>query len=155
MIYAAASVWVTVVMLLAWGVHHLWSTIVKPKVVNGVLLPGTLIAQLGHIVGLLITGGTVNNTALMRGDEKGSPGTDPSPQPKIPVIGPVIVALLPMLALGRDALSDDWQAGRAGVGEDAEGPDLRAVAGFAGGVLGPTEGPDHAGRGDAERGSQC
>jgi hypothetical protein len=100
MIYAAASVWVMVVMLLAWGVHHLWSTIVKPKAVNGVLLPGTLVAQLGQIVGLLITGGTVNNTALMRGDEKGSPGTDPSPQPKIPVIGPVIVALLPMLALG-------------------------------------------------------
>lgn len=100
MIYAAASVWLTVVVLLAWSVHHLWSGMVKPKAVNGVLLPGTLIAQLGHIVGLLITGGTVNNTALMRGDEKGSPGTDPSPQPKIPVIGPMIVALLPMAALG-------------------------------------------------------
>jgi hypothetical protein len=100
MVYAAASVWVMVVMLLAWGVHHLWSTIVKPKSVNTVLLPGTLVAQLGQIVGLLITGGTVNNTALMRGDEKGSPATNPNPQPKIPVIGPVIVALLPMVALG-------------------------------------------------------
>jgi hypothetical protein len=100
MIYAAASVWLTVVVLLAWGVHHLWSGMAKPKAVNGVLLPGTLIAQLGHIVGLLITGGTVNNTALMRGDEKGAPATDPSPQPKIPVIGPMIVALLPMAALG-------------------------------------------------------
>jgi hypothetical protein len=100
MIYATAAVWLTVVVLLAWGVHHLWSGMAKPKTVNGVLLPGTLIAQLGHIVGLLITGGTVNNTALMRGDEKGSPATDPSPQPKIPIIGPVIVALLPMAALG-------------------------------------------------------
>lgn len=100
MIYAATSIWLMIAVLLAWGVYHIWSGIAKPKMVNAVLLPGTLVAQLGHIVGLLITGATVNNTALMQDDEKGGPTTDPNPQPKIPVIGPVIVALLPMLALG-------------------------------------------------------
>ncbi|MFH1416905.1 MAG: hypothetical protein ABII12_01270 [Planctomycetota bacterium] len=100
MLYVATSFWLTVAVLLAWGVHYLWSTVAKPKAVNAVLLPGTLVAQLGHIVGLLITGATVNNTSLMRNDDKGGPETDPAPQPRLPVIGPVIVALLPMLALG-------------------------------------------------------
>lgn len=100
MIYAAATFWLTVIVLLAWGVYTLWTALAKPKTVNAVLLPGTLIAQLGRIVGLLITGATVNNTALMKNDEKGGPATDPNPQPRIPVIGPVIVAMLPMLALG-------------------------------------------------------
>lgn len=100
MIYATTSVWFTVIVLLAWGVHHLWSGILKPKTVNGILLPGTLIAQLGHVVGLLITGATVNNTALIGDGDSGEPSTGPSVRPKIPVIGPVVVALLPMLALG-------------------------------------------------------
>ncbi len=100
MIYAAASVWLTIVVLLAWGVHGAWSGILKPKTVNGVLLPGTLVAQLGFIVGLLITGGTINNASLMKDDERGSSGPEARPQPKIPVIGPVIVAVLPMAALG-------------------------------------------------------
>jgi hypothetical protein len=100
MIYAAVSFWLSIVVLLAWGVHHLWSTIAKPRTINAILLPGTLMTQLGHVVGLLITGGTVNNTALMRDDDDGGPATDPSPQPKLPVIGPVIVALLPMMVLG-------------------------------------------------------
>lgn len=99
MIYAAASVWLTVVVLLAWGVHAVWSSIFKPKTVDGALLPGTLIANMGFIVGLLITGGTLNSAPASRGDEKGSAGADNRPQPKIPVIGPVIVALLPMTAL--------------------------------------------------------
>jgi len=100
MIYAAATVWLAVMVLLAWGVHCLWSSIAKPRTVNGVLLPGTLIAQLGQIVGLLITGGTVNTSGATRGEDKGSPAGDSGPQPKIPIIGPVIVALLPMAALG-------------------------------------------------------
>ncbi len=100
MIYATASIWLVVVVLLAWAVHHVWSGITKPKTVNAVLLPGTLIAQLGRILGLLVTGATVNHTALMKDDDSGGPATDADPQPKLPIIGPVLVALLPMVALG-------------------------------------------------------
>ncbi len=100
MIYTTASIWLVVVVLLAWAVHHGWCGIAKPKTVNAVLLPGTLIAQLGRILGLLVTGATVNNTALMKDDDSGGPATDADPQPKLPIIGPVLVALLPMVALG-------------------------------------------------------
>jgi len=100
MLYAAATLWLMLIVLLAWGVHHLWSGLVKPKVVNAVLLPGTLVAQLGHVLGLLVTGGTVNNTALMGDDDNGAPEMDAEARPRVPIVGPVIVALLPMVALG-------------------------------------------------------
>lgn len=100
MLYAAATLWLMIVVLLAWAVHALWSGLIKPKVVNGLLLPGTLVAQLGHVLGLLVTGGTVNNTSLMSDDESGEPQTGDDIQPRIPLVGPVLVALLPMAALG-------------------------------------------------------
>lgn len=100
MIYAAASVWLMVVVLLAWGVVHLWTTIIKPRTVDGILLPGTVIARLGQTVGLLITGATLAASPGGRGEDKDSSPQEANPQPKIPVIGPVVVGLLPMLALG-------------------------------------------------------
>ncbi|MFQ5501711.1 MAG: hypothetical protein ACE5EQ_05345 [Phycisphaerae bacterium] len=100
MVYTAATVWLMVIVLLAWGVHHLWSSMIRPRTVNIVLLPGTLVAQIGRIVGLLLTGAKINNTALMEDDEKGEPATDTDYAPKIPVFGPVIVGSLPLLATG-------------------------------------------------------
>lgn len=100
MFYAAATLWLMLIVLLAWGVHHLWSGLVKPRVVNSLLLPGTLVAQLGHVLGLLVTGGTVNNTALMKDDESGAPVAEADARPRLPVFGPIIVALLPIVALG-------------------------------------------------------
>ncbi len=100
MIYATASIWLMIAVLIAWAVHHIWCGIAKPRTVNAILLPGTLVAQLGHVLGLLITGATINKTALMEDDEDGAPATAPNPRPKIPVIGPITVALLPLLAVG-------------------------------------------------------
>lgn len=98
MLYAAMTFWLLMIVFAAWGVHQLWSGMVKPRVVNSLLLPGTLLAQLGHVMGLLISGGTVNNTTLMKDDDAGEPQTDTSSQPKIPIIGPILVALLPLAA---------------------------------------------------------
>ena len=100
MIYAAISIWLMTIVLLAWLVHHLWTTIIKPKTVHWLLLPGTFVAQTGRTIALLLTGAKINNTALMEDDEQGAPATDPHYEPKIPVFGPVIVGLLPMLATG-------------------------------------------------------
>ncbi|MFQ5589862.1 MAG: hypothetical protein ACE5HE_01750 [Phycisphaerae bacterium] len=94
----ALTFWLTVIVLTAWGVHQLWSGIVKPKVLNTILLPGTLVAQVGHVLGLLITGATVSNTTLYRDDESGAPETTTNPAPRVPVVGPVIIGLLPLLA---------------------------------------------------------
>ncbi|MFQ5807335.1 MAG: hypothetical protein ACE5I3_12885 [Phycisphaerae bacterium] len=98
MLYAALTLWLLVIVFSAWGVHWLWSQMIKPRAVNTVLLPGTLIAQLGHVLGLLITGNSVRNTSLMGDDEKGEPTTDSPDRQRIPVIGPVLVGLLPLVA---------------------------------------------------------
>jgi hypothetical protein len=94
--YAALTFWLTVIVFSALGVHRLWSSLVKPKVVNSILLPGTLVATLGHILGLLVTGGTVNNTSLVKDDESREPETGDDPETKVPVVGSIIIALLPM-----------------------------------------------------------
>jgi len=98
MLYAALTLWLLVIVFSAWGVHWLWSRMIKPRAVNTVLLPGTLIAQLGHVLGLLITGNSVRNTSLMGDDEKGEPTADTPDKQRIPVIGPVLVGLLPLVA---------------------------------------------------------
>ena len=100
MLYATMTFWMLVIVFLAHGIYTLWTNLAKPRVINTVLLPGTLIAQLGHIVGLLITGGTVQDTTLIKDNKTAEPTTTPDPQPKIPVVGPIVVAMLPLLSCG-------------------------------------------------------
>ncbi len=95
--YAAMTFWLLVIVFSALGVHRLWSALLQPKIVNSILLPGTLVATLGHILGLLITGGTVDNTTLITDDDSGEPQTGADPKPRVPIIGAVIIALLPMV----------------------------------------------------------
>ncbi len=94
--YAALTFWLFVILFSALGVHRLWSALIQPKIVNSILLPGTLVAQLGHILGLLVTGGTVNNTTLVKDDESCEPETGEDSKSRVPVIGSIIIALLPM-----------------------------------------------------------
>lgn len=99
MLYAALTFWLLTVVFTAWGVRKLWSGMIQPKVFNSVLLPGTLIGLLGHVLGLLVTGATIRETTLFK-DESGEPETTADPKPRIPVIGHVIIGLLPLLACG-------------------------------------------------------
>jgi len=95
--YVAMTFWLLVIVFSALGVHRLWSSLVQPKIINTLLLPGTLVAQLGHILGLLVTGGTVNDTALVKDDDSGEPKTGSDPEPRVPLIGTIIIALLPLV----------------------------------------------------------
>ena len=98
MLYAALTFWLLVIMFSAWGVHHIWAGLIKPRSVNFILLPGTLVAQLGHVMGLLVTGNSVKNTQLMGDDEKGDPKSATPDRVRLPVVGPIIVGLLPLVA---------------------------------------------------------
>jgi hypothetical protein len=99
MLYVAMTFWLLVCVLTAWGVHRLWCGILPAKAFNALLLPGTLVALLGHILGLLVTGATVNTATLYK-DGSGDPETTTDPKPRIPVVGPVIIGMLPLLACG-------------------------------------------------------
>ncbi len=98
MLYLALTFWILVVVATAWGIQSLWAGLIKSKVFNAILLPGTLVAQLGHVLGLLVTGATVTNTTLFKDDESGDPETTQNPKPRIPVVGPILIGLLPLLA---------------------------------------------------------
>lgn len=100
MLYAALTFWLLLIVFTSWGVRKLWSGIIQPKIFNAVLLPGTLIGLLGHVLGLLVTGATISETTLFKDDETGEPETTANPKPKIPVVGHVIIGLLPLLACG-------------------------------------------------------
>jgi len=100
MLYAALTFWLLVIVFSAAGVHRLWSDLIKPRVVNSILLPGTLVAQLGHVLGLLVTGHPVKDTKLMGDDEAGQPKADAPTEQRIPILGPILVGLLPLVACG-------------------------------------------------------
>jgi hypothetical protein len=98
MLYLAMTFWLLVIVFTAWGVHRLWSGLIRPRTVNSILLPGTLVAQLGHVLGLLVTGATVSNTTLYKDDDSGEPETTKDAKPKIPIVGPLVIGMLPLLA---------------------------------------------------------
>ena len=101
MLYVAMTLWLMMIVLSAWGVYRLWSAMVRPRIINMLLLPGTLVAQLGHVVGLLVTGATVNDTTLYKDDESGDPGATQNAKPRIPILGHRISGALLLLACGR------------------------------------------------------
>ncbi len=95
MLYAALTFWLFVILVVAWGVHQTWCSMIRPKVFNAVLLPGTLVAHLGHALGLLLAGGRVGDAAMSGNDRDGAGGT---PTMKLATLGPVILGLLPFMA---------------------------------------------------------
>lgn len=125
MLYAATTFWLLVIVFSAWGVHALWSRLVKPRAVNVVLLPGTLVAQLGHVLGILVTGGAVQNTTLMSDGEDGAPRADTPEKTRIPIVGSIIVGLLPLLACAGAlyAAAHYWGGDVIG-GADLDGPSV-------------------------------
>jgi hypothetical protein len=127
MLYAALTFWILVAVLLAWGVRELLLGLTKPKVLNAILLPGTLAGMIGHVVGLLMTGSTVRDTTLFKDDESGEPGATPDPKPRIPILGPIIIAMLPLVACAAAIQASTRYLGRGVVGKiktDIIGPSL-------------------------------
>jgi len=134
MLYAALTFWLFTVVFAAWGVRKLWSGMIQPKVFNSVLLPGTLIGLLGHVVGLLITGATIRETTLFKDDDTGEPEATTDPKPRIPVLGHVIIGLLPLLTCGAGVFVTAKYLGGSAVtqiNDDVVGPRLpTSVDGF-------------------------
>lgn len=100
MFYAAMIFWLLILIFSAYGTYQLWAGLIKPPVLNLMLLPGTLAAQSGRMVGMLISGGTIQDVSLLSEPRSSSSSSSKSSKPKIPMVGAVLIALLPLLACG-------------------------------------------------------
>ena len=127
MLYVATVFWILVIVLTAGGVHQLWSAMVKPRVINVILLPGTLVAQMGHVLGLLITGATVTNTTLIKDDETAEPQHTSDPKPRIPFVGPVVIGMLPIVTCATAIFAAARWLGGGMIADMAANPVPRAL----------------------------
>jgi hypothetical protein len=108
MLYAAFVFWALVAIFAARAVYNLLGRVMPPKVLNYALLPGTLVAQIGHHLALLVTGGTISQSRLAN-DSTGEPEIQSDAKPRIPVLGPVLVAVVPIFLCGLAlVLAADW-----------------------------------------------
>lgn len=102
LIYAAFTLWLFLIIFLGLGVYRLLWQMLKPAWINWALLPGTVVSEMAYIFGCLITGGEIRRAKIMptspgsrsRGD--GEPTTESTP--KLKVIGPVVAALIAIVA---------------------------------------------------------
>jgi len=85
-------------VLLAWGVRAIWRGVVSTRTLNIALLPGTLIAQLGMIVALLMTESGAGPVSFL-GDDDGEKGEKAEAE-HIPFLQSVLMGLLPLLTVG-------------------------------------------------------
>ena len=111
MIYGAFSAYLIGIVFAAMGVYRLWAGIIKPARVNWALLPGTIVAEMAYIFGCLITGGEIRRAKLMDSstissrtrrysgkNSSSEPTTEASP--KLKHLGPIIAALISIIACG-------------------------------------------------------
>jgi len=99
MLYAATSIWLMLIALLAWAVHRLWGGATQPRVVNALLLPASAVVQVIHVITLLATGRSIENT-----QPRPPPGDKPEigedeKRPKLPFVIGSASSLLPMFGL--------------------------------------------------------
>ena len=132
MLYAAFVFWSIVAIFAARAVYGLLGRVMPPKVLNYALLPGTLVAQIGHHLALLVTGGTVNASRLAN-ESTGEPEIQADGKPRVPVLGPVLVAVVPIFLCGLALLfAADYLSARSMIREVAALPQSlpRSLDGF-------------------------
>jgi len=99
-IYLAASVWLSLVVLLAWGIRHVCGGLVGPRAINLALLPGTLLSQLGCIVAVLLTGGSGADVSFLGEDADADEAQQQGDTGHVPFFRSLLVGLLPMVLVG-------------------------------------------------------
>ena len=111
MIYAALTLWLLGILAMGFGIHRLWSAMLRAQWVNWALLPGTIVSEMAYIFGCLIMGGEIRRAKLLdlpggktagpRGGKSssssdGEPATEAAPRWK--VAGPLVASLLSLAA---------------------------------------------------------
>lgn len=117
MLYAAFVFWALVAIFAARAVYDLLARGIPAKVLNYLLLPGTLVAQVGHHIALLVTGATISQSKLAN-ESTGEPELQADAKSKIPVIGPIVIGVLPIFMCGAALYwTAEWLSARGMIGE--------------------------------------
>lgn len=97
--YLALTFWLMVALLQAYAIFKLWQGLVRPRWINLVLLPGTVVAETANFVAAMLTGAPVREARLVS-DEPLGEGPDLGADAKkgVPILSPLLMALLPILA---------------------------------------------------------
>jgi hypothetical protein len=135
-IYLELTVWLFLIVFCGIGVYRLWTGMVRPAWVNWLLLPATVVSEMAYIFGCLITGGEVRRARLIEapGDRRATAEPATEARPRWKLVGPVVAALLAILACGAAIALADRLLGE---------PVMREFS--AGGAAGmPTDGPTAA-----------
>ena len=100
MVYVEFVVWMVLIVFCGIGVYRLWARMVRPSWLAWALLPATIVSEMAYIFGCLITGGEIRRARLLSAseDSDSEPTTEAAPRWK--VVGPVVAALLAILACG-------------------------------------------------------
>ncbi|MDD4890260.1 MAG: hypothetical protein PHU85_10060, partial [Phycisphaerae bacterium] len=96
MFYVALTFWLLVALLEAFAIFKLWEGIVRPRWINLVLLPGTIVSETAHFLAALLTGAPVREAKLVSDESVGE--GQPEKSTGVPVLSPLLLALLPILA---------------------------------------------------------
>lgn len=96
MIYLAFAFWLFAIVLTARGILTLWAKLVKPRYLAIALIPGTLTAELGYLLGCLLSGAEVRVSHLF-GKATGD-GEESSSPKGVPYLTPVLTGMLPLAA---------------------------------------------------------
>ncbi len=84
--------------MLAWGVRAVWRGVVSPRTLNIALSPGTLIAQLGMIVALLMTEQGAGPVSFLGEDD--AEKDEKEEAARVPFLQAVLMGLLPLVTVG-------------------------------------------------------
>jgi hypothetical protein len=96
MFFATMTFWMLVAVFTACAIFRLWAGVINPKVLNLILFPGTLVAQVGHITGVLLTGGNMDDVKNLIMTDMSNDGT--KAKSKTTLLSASIIAALPMIA---------------------------------------------------------
>jgi hypothetical protein len=130
MTYVAFGVYLLLIIFAGIGVYKLWTAMVKPAVIDWLLLPGTIVSEMAYIFGCLITGGEIRRAKLIGGEGGGGKkggssggegksaggggggGATTETGGGIKYVGPLVASILAIVACGAAMfLANHWLGG--------------------------------------------
>ncbi|HUS90806.1 MAG TPA: hypothetical protein VM695_03110 [Phycisphaerae bacterium] len=111
MVYVEFILWMVLIVFCGIGVYRLWARMVKPAWLAWALLPATIVSEMAYIFGCLITGGEIRHARLLSLSQDGDAAGATEAAPRWKVLGPVVAALLAILACAGAIGLADWVLG--------------------------------------------